>query len=57
MRLGRFVGFICLGTLAGCHSGQRQVEMIAMRGSVATLRERFNADLEKVRVVALLSPV
>jgi hypothetical protein len=44
-------------SLAGCQAGSRSIELIDLNGSVQPLRERFNADRGRLRVVALFSPV
>jgi hypothetical protein len=37
--------------------GAPRSELTALNGSLELLRERFNADKERLRVVAIFSPV
>lgn len=41
---------------AGCQAGSGGLELIELRGSLRQLRERFNAEKDRPRAVALLSP-
>lgn len=52
--------FAALGLLlplVGCSAGRLRVELDLLDGSPLTLRENFNADKDRPRMVALLSPV
>ena len=56
-KLAAIQGLPLLLALAGCHSGSGRMEMIDTNGSLQPLRGRFNAERDRVRVVALLSPL
>ena len=42
--------------VAGCQPDAGAVRLVPLRGSENPLRERFNADRDRPRIVALLSP-
>lgn len=46
-----------LVALTGCSATAKRTNMIMMNESMEPLRERFNAEKDRSRIVALFSPV
>jgi hypothetical protein len=61
MNLKCWIGALLVALGVGCASpGQRdtppQGDLISLQNSIEPLRQQFNADKDKVRVLALFSP-